>query len=330
MKINDNQTKTYLGLLTGRAVFWLCPRLSRTEGKFNDPLLLLEFWWNMTGKIIAMDKKVINMKFQKIKISPQTTLYYDQKPDQRLVQLVNTHFDFEMDHLPQEADRKMMKKSHDMPREIYTLAFNDKVYYIKKFYKLSFKQKLKYFSLKPRALRNFLLSFRLNKAGFDTPEPQFVLIHRKGFFKSNESILVTKESQGASFQELIGSIIDIPVKEKILLNLAQTLNRFYKKGFVQTDPSLRNFLIEFSDNDYRMIFIDIDAVVDKPLFITRAVLKRSLSRFWACLYYNLENELSNLLQIEKIVFLVWIISRAYNFCIKIKPVISYLIPKRVE
>ncbi len=50
------------------------------------------------------------MKFKKLTISPQTTFYYVQKPDQRLVQLINHHFDFEMDHLPEQVDIKMIIK----------------------------------------------------------------------------------------------------------------------------------------------------------------------------------------------------------------------------
>jgi hypothetical protein len=82
------------------------------------------------------------MKFKKQKISMRTTLYYVQKPDQRLVQLVRSHFEFEMGHVADQADKSRITRAilknmswflaclyHDLENEILDLLPIEKIFY---------------------------------------------------------------------------------------------------------------------------------------------------------------------------------------------------------
>jgi hypothetical protein len=260
------------------------------------------------------------MKVKKQKISATTTLYYVQDPDPMLVQLVNSHFQFEIGNLPEQANIKMIgRNAYNSPREVYTLEINDEIYYIKKFYPLAFKQQLKYHSLMSRGLQNFLLSQRLIAAGFNTPQPLFALVKHRGLFH-NESIFVTNESKGVPLKELAISEVETGIKENIMLHFARTMGLLYKKGFIQTDTNLGNFLVEFSRTGCRLIFVDMDMIFYKPLFNTRDVLK-SIARFWAYFYKGLDkHQMNDQFSVQKMIFYSHIILLSYNSYIKIKSI----------
>ncbi len=131
------------------------------------------------------------MKFKKQKISPTATIYYVQKPDQMLVQLVNSHFEFEIGKLAEQADIRVIRKAYDRPREIYTLKFGQEVYYIKKYYRFSLKQRIKYFTLKLLRIKNLIMPPRIPFIRSDSSQPLFVVKNRKNVF-NHESIIVMK------------------------------------------------------------------------------------------------------------------------------------------
>jgi hypothetical protein len=136
------------------------------------------------------------MKFIKEKISPTATIYYVQKPDQRLVQLVNSQFDLKMGNLA-EQNIKMIRKTSDMPREIYTLKFHQDVYYIKKYYPFTLKQRIKYFKLMLVRIKNFMTP-RIPLIRSMTSQPLFVLKKRKNLL-SYEIITVMNRRKDASY-----------------------------------------------------------------------------------------------------------------------------------
>ena len=131
------------------------------------------------------------MKFQKRKISATTTIYYVQEPDQTLVKLVDNHFMAEIAKPEEEATIRVIRKTDDRSREIYRLKFRQEVYYIKKYYQFTLKQKIKYLNLRLLRIKNLIVTPRIPLIGVDTFQPLFILKNRKNIF-NHESIIVTK------------------------------------------------------------------------------------------------------------------------------------------
>jgi hypothetical protein len=287
----------------------------------------IDFYFPFLGEVLVLQMEDF-MKVRKRKITSNTVLYYTQEPSPELVQMVNSHFDYEMGSLPEQPFIQLIKRNHDRPREIYTINYNGETYYVKRFYSLNFKDKIRCFCLKPRGLRSYCLALQLQEAGFNTPEPVFAMVHRKKFLHGRESILLSKAGRGITLKVLAVSNVEPDKRTKIMNDFIETLGRFYKKGFVQTDTNLGNFLVDIVDNRYQFTFLDIDAIIYMPFFQTKLVLT-SIARFYACIYRELfQAKMLDQFSFEKLLLTIITILMIYNSRLKLKS-ISF-VQQRIE
>lgn len=201
------------------------------------------------------------MGTKKLKLLPRTILYYTQPPPQELVTLLCGLFQYGPRNTPEQQNLRLIKWNYkNRYRETFILAFEDKIYYVKRFYPLTFKEKFKYMELFPRAHKCFTLSQRLIKSGFQIPKPVLALSYRRKPF-CQDSIFVNEKYDGISLEDMMKSEIDVHVKHEVMHNFARTIGTFYRKGFIQTDPNLENFLLDISTGENRIAFIDIDQTI---------------------------------------------------------------------
>lgn len=269
------------------------------------------------------------MRIKRRRLAQRTVVYYSQLPDPELVAGVAKLFETMIGSAPGEQNLKLIKRNYkERSRETYSLNFAEEIYYVKKFYPLTLRERLKYRRFSPRGVQCFFLSSLLLRAGFAIPEPVFALsYHRKLFHR--ESIFVTKKCNGISLKEFVRSEAETIIKNGVIHKFAQTLGRFYRKGFIQTDPNFGNFLLDLTPDNQTFVFIDIDAIIYKPYFGSKVVFK-SIAKCFSFLYCSLAvNQRTDILSSEKLSFLIKTVLHTYNPHVKIESMAA-LIKQRIK
>lgn len=256
-------------------------------------------------------------------------VYYSQLQASELVAGVARLFQQMAGNVHGDQNLTLIKKNYkERYREIYVFQFENEIYYVKRFYPLTLREKLKYWQFSPRGIKCLTLSRLLLRAGFSVPEPMFVLTYQRRLFRW-ESIFVARKFDGISLGEFVTSNVETTIKNEVMYKFAQTLGRFYSKGFIQTDPNFGNFLMDRSGKNTTFTFVDIDAIIYKPYFGSKDVYK-SIAKCFAFLCCSLAmNNKANIFSPEKLFFFIHTILHAYNPQVKVEKMAA-LIRQRIK
>lgn len=160
-------------------------------------------------------------------------------------------------------------------REVYLVKMQNQIYYVKRFFSTSTREKIKNIILY-KAFNSFRLSHRLMSTGFLVAEPVLAFrCHKKG-----EGVYVTKKLTGFPLNEFLSFDIPEVSKEKALNQFVITIANLFKNGFLHCDPTLSNFLISEKNDHYEIGLVDLDAIIQLPRPIDTLTYK-NLAKLYA-------------------------------------------------
>ncbi len=208
------------------------------------------------------------MKITKAKIQQGIYLYYQYEPDPAITKGVLSHF-VKTGEPDAGLSLKMIKNDFS-GREVYTFSFQDKVYYLKRYFHRRISKVIKNWIREPEGLRYFNSTVAIAGLGIPVTKPVFAITMRMNPLIT-DSLYVSEEFCGSSLDQLaMKCSLRKTEREMLLRKIAVMWSTLYLNRYVHGDPNLGNILVNTDTLD--MALVDIDGIRKWPVLPEKKLL----------------------------------------------------------